>query len=58
MPKSPKVTEQVIKRVKKANFNQARHSPCLACGKNFEDCPHSMLQIDVIISVVQVLDSI
>lgn len=39
----------VVRRIQRAGglrARQERHSPCIICGKNFDDCPHSLVQVD------------
>lgn len=53
MAKIPKVTPDVAKRVKRANYEQPRHGRCIICGGNWDDCPHDREQVDVVVQAVQ-----
>jgi hypothetical protein len=44
----------VEKRARRANMKQEKHAPCIICGANFDDCPHSRVEIDNVILAIQI----
>lgn len=49
-----KVNEGMRKRYLKAKGVQSRGMPCIICGKNFDDCPHSFADIHQISMAINV----
>lgn len=54
MSKLPRVTEAMAKRVRKANYQVSRHGTCLICKGNWDDCPHDIVQVHLVIEAVQI----
>lgn len=40
--------EDILKRLRKANYRQSKYGKCLLCGKSFQRCEHDMKAIDFI----------
>jgi hypothetical protein len=49
-----KVSESMMKRYTRAKGEQSKGSACIICGKNFDDCPHSFVDIDKISMAIDV----
>jgi len=46
-PSKDTISEPMLKRYRRAKGQQSKGMPCIICGKNFDDCPHSYWDIDV-----------
>lgn len=45
-----------IKRVKRADYSQDSKGSCLVCGSGWQDCPHSMGEVNRLITAVRMMD--
>lgn len=45
-----------IKRVKRAGYSQDNKMKCLVCGNPFQTCPHSMSEVNRLITAVRMMD--
>lgn len=49
-----KVSPGMLKRYLKAKGEQSKGSPCIICGKNFDDCEHSFRDFDQIAAALDI----
>lgn len=49
MTKQRTIADGIVKRAREAHYEQDSRGRCILCKKNFQDCPHSFAEVDVIL---------
>lgn len=49
-----RVNAAMVKRHLKARGEQHKGSPCIVCGKNFDDCRHSLNEVATVSMAINV----
>lgn len=55
------IGEEVVKRIKRAkraNFQQDPNGKCICCGKAFQNCEHSMMDVRMVCDAIQALGTL
>lgn len=52
------MNKDILKRLQRSKWMQRRDCKCIICGRGFETCSHSMVEVELTILSYKVLDKL